>query len=85
MTFRQVHARYSLPEWQAAKLTFFAHCDFCKNPEDKKRDFCHFSVPLKGAHFCSCPNSKVIFGKSADFLVLWDIPMAFYLMFTTDS
>ena len=27
MTFRLVHARYSLPEWQAVKLTFFAHCN----------------------------------------------------------
>ena len=24
--FGLVHARYSLPEWQAAKLTFFAAC-----------------------------------------------------------
>ena len=24
MTFRLVHASYSLPEWQAVKLTFFA-------------------------------------------------------------
>ena len=26
MTFRLVHASYSLPEWQAVKLTFFAPC-----------------------------------------------------------
>ena len=26
MTFGLVHASYSLPEWQAVKLTFFAHC-----------------------------------------------------------
>ena len=26
MTFGLVHARYSLPEWQAEKLTFFAPC-----------------------------------------------------------
>ena len=25
MTFELVHATYSLPEWQAVKLTFFAH------------------------------------------------------------
>ena len=27
MTFGLVHASYSLPEWQAVKLTFFAHCN----------------------------------------------------------
>ena len=26
MTFGLVHANYSLPEWQAVKLTFFAPC-----------------------------------------------------------
>ena len=26
MTFGLVHASYSLPEWQAVKLTFFAPC-----------------------------------------------------------
>ena len=26
MTFRLVHSSYSLPEWQAVKLTFFAPC-----------------------------------------------------------
>ena len=26
MTFELVHANYSLPEWQAVKLTFFAPC-----------------------------------------------------------
>ena len=26
MTLRLVHARYSLPEWQAVNLTFFAPC-----------------------------------------------------------
>ena len=28
MTFRLVHASYSLPEWQAVKLTFFAPCNY---------------------------------------------------------
>ena len=28
MTFGLVHASYSLPEWQAVKLTFFAHCGY---------------------------------------------------------
>ena len=27
MTFGLVHASYSLPEWQAVKLTFFAPCN----------------------------------------------------------
>ena len=27
MTFRLVHASYSLSEWQIVKLTFFAHCN----------------------------------------------------------
>ena len=27
MTFGLVHANYSLPEWQAVKLTFFAPCN----------------------------------------------------------
>ena len=26
MTFRLVNASFSLPEWQAVKMTFFAHC-----------------------------------------------------------
>ena len=26
MTFGLVYANYSLPKWQAVKLTFFAHC-----------------------------------------------------------
>ena len=26
MTLRPVHSRYSLPEWQALNLTFFAPC-----------------------------------------------------------
>ena len=37
---------------------WFCNADFCKNPEGKKREFCLFSMTLKGAHFCSCPNSK---------------------------
>ena len=28
MTFGLVHASYSLPEWQAVKLTFFAPCNY---------------------------------------------------------
>ena len=28
MTFGLVHASYSLLEWQAVKLTFFAHCGY---------------------------------------------------------
>ena len=27
MTFGMVHASYSLPEWQAVKMTFFAPCE----------------------------------------------------------
>ena len=28
MTFGLVNASFSLPEWQAVKMTFFAHCDY---------------------------------------------------------
>ena len=33
MTFRLVHASYSLPEWQAVKLTLFAPCT--QNKDEK--------------------------------------------------
>ena len=33
MTCGLVHGSYSLPEWKAVKLTFFAPCSFCKLDE----------------------------------------------------
>ena len=54
---------------------WFCNVDFCKNPEGKKRDFCRFSMTLKGAHFCSCPNSKGDMSKALTFLCLFYIPI----------
>ena len=34
MTFGLVHASYTLPEWQAVKLTFFAPCLVEKHNEN---------------------------------------------------
>ena len=48
---------------------WFCNVDFCKNPEGKKRDFCRLSMTLKGAHFCSCPNSKGDMSKALTFFV----------------
>ena len=38
MTCGLVHASYSLPEWQAVKLTFFTPCNIAKkNWKEKKK------------------------------------------------
>ena len=41
MTCGLVHASYSLPEWQAVKLTFFAPCHYNKVPASESWLFCH--------------------------------------------
>ena len=38
MTFRLVHARYSLPEWQAVKLIFFAPCHLVSQDSNHNDD-----------------------------------------------
>ena len=48
MTLALVHASYSLPEWQAVKLTFFAPC-LRFTVFLFSRRICHFRSPL---HWC---------------------------------
>ena len=36
MMFRLVHANYSLPDWKAVKLTFFAACPIPQNQVSQK-------------------------------------------------
>ena len=62
MTCGLVHASYSLPEWQAVKLTFFAPCEYLDFPslicliKEINDHYCgqihptSFSIPTNRAH-----------------------------------
>ena len=52
MTYGLVHASYSLPEWQAVKLTFFAPCMYTKVCLFHSSISCIFFV-----RFAKVPNS----------------------------